>query len=400
VLFAIVGVIAPFLLSTKQQEVMLPDWTKLKLVGVTYGTNSFLHGNVLERLLFNRVRATQVSVGPLKLKRPISVSAPSGYPGTETDCLNIFFETTPSIAITDALRNAWAQDYRLIAVGESGFYESNPRPWSGARLFCLRLNSYPRTESQFTLKVLKRSDTNWNVFASFRVHNPNVEVPEKWSEQPLPITNEVDGVRIVLGGASMTDPFARTWNTGLWFKFLEVDSSLGSFRFRGGFDSLTDASGNFSDVFGHPYETNGWTLFRGHYSLDTNHLWRLNGHVFSDKRFPKDGFIEFDQIPGTGEEVAATNGLVVLASLQGSSLRLRFEGAGANRSIKVLSAQDEHDHPVSVGHLDGSPERGWTAGLSAGGLASAHPKTLRVTAEIQRVYPVDFVFRPNKPLPH
>jgi hypothetical protein len=277
----------------------------------------------LEKVIFRFYKGGPIRIGEFVLKKPRQVEVPVRYDPmavfSRPAALNLFFETEPRWKPEAERNNFWRMNFRLLAVNDAGeTFENTPQPVEGTALFCLGLNSYPRADTNFSVRLLRRVPDDgkgglWQTIASFRVTNPNPQKPEHWVARPLPITNELNGIRAVLGGVTISDASSATnnppYNVRLWMKFLEEDGSQAYFRFRSG-AKITDSLGNDSDVFWRPYTnaTNDWITFRAAYELGTNRVWRLKGRIRRYRRdisaptnTVDDGEVEFFFRPGEAE---------------------------------------------------------------------------------------------------
>lgn len=404
---ASVGVLVLFAVWQKPHSFVLPDGTRFKLAGVSYGTNQFIYGNALEKILFKLVPGNRIKLGSVIFNRPRGLGVPATNPGSYDSSLNLFFETDPKFNLNS--RHLWAQNFRLLAVSDAGeTFETAALPIEGAALFCLALDSYPRDEKEFTVKLLRRRNSfdppPWQTVADFRVENPNVQKPQAWMPQSFPITNRLEGgVQAVLGGVSIFDASALKdnppFNVLLWFKFYEADGTPASFRFRGSFDSLADVFGSSTGVFGHPYRTNDWTIFRGKYELGTNQVWRLKGEVYRHGKFPPSEVLIFTNIPGTGEAVQSADGGIATARILENklmiSLKPELENSELKTEVRILRAADEQGEILLREEIGGTftevGERGRNVALPR------TPKFLQVTAAILRMHEVEYYFRPGAP---
>src|SRR4051812_11340695 len=71
-----------FAYSAMSKRVTFPDGATLEVVGVTLGTNAFLQGNPLEKILGNRISPKGFSFAGLKFERPQPFSSPRDAPMT------------------------------------------------------------------------------------------------------------------------------------------------------------------------------------------------------------------------------------------------------------------------------------------------------------------------------
>ena len=279
-LFASIAIIAGILAAvavSRRGPAFEVEGTKFRLAGVTFGTNRFAYGSVLEKVIFKFYNGGPIRIGEFVLEKPRQVGVSVQYDPMamiRPAAVNLFFETDPPWKPEAEPANFWRTNFRLLAVNDAGeMFESSPQRVEETGLLCLGLNSYPRGDTNFSVRLLRRvpmadavpladavpaadgKSGPWQPIASFRVTNPNPQKLEPWVARPLPITNELNGIRTVLGGVTISDASSATNNppNNVWLrlKFLEPDGSLAYFRFRRA-AKITDSLGNDSHVFGHP----------------------------------------------------------------------------------------------------------------------------------------------------
>ena len=141
-------------------------------------------------------------------------------------------------------RNGGAFWGRVSAIESGGYVHANsPGSCSSSmgnrgKLLSLSLRSYPRRQSQFPVVVF---DDEQEELARFMVRNPGKTTFPEWEAENLPITNVVNGTRLVLNG------FKRFKNNygGFWRPQVRIESLDGApspLRLR--YHQFMDATGN------------------------------------------------------------------------------------------------------------------------------------------------------------
>lgn len=188
----------------------LPDGSTLTLVGVTYGTNAFLRGSVLERLLGDHLPAKGINVLGRKIQRPHK--QPAHFRPEESAPITAWFELTG--------RRNWGESlfsdigrWRVFARSSTNReFENYPgRPMSittNAILLALPIEAFPRTEKEFVLRMsLWIEKGRHTPVVEFRIANPAPIKPRSFRANPLPWTNHLDAVKVVLTGVRPETPW-------------------------------------------------------------------------------------------------------------------------------------------------------------------------------------------------
>lgn len=193
--------------SNRRNTVTLPSGLIVQWLGVTEGTNAYVDGNILQKLLGERIPARGLNLGFTTLARPKSFQPlqetghvawfrlsgknpsppsyePLGYFRT-WDGFKVFF------------RNSGGRE---LEIPHATSYTSS----SSNALFSIPMVAYPRDESKVILRIGTppdgKTEQQW---AEFEFKTPaRVKQLPTWNLQSLPATNHVDGWSVVLRSAS------------------------------------------------------------------------------------------------------------------------------------------------------------------------------------------------------
>ncbi|HVK58984.1 MAG TPA: hypothetical protein VM735_09405 [Candidatus Kapabacteria bacterium] len=211
----LVGAILLFfgLATSRRDRVALPNGITVEFLGVTHGTNDFVIGNFLQRLLGDRIPAKGIDLGFTTLTRPRNIPM---YDNGSRAWVRVSVPEDFSIdrhhwrGFNASFRNESGRELEVpFRLTPSANFKSNA-------VFGIRMEAYPRNEPKVTLRVgtptrdlltsripTPSSDQQKTQWAEFEFKNPEVikELPT-WNVQPLPATNYVEGLPVVLRAAS------------------------------------------------------------------------------------------------------------------------------------------------------------------------------------------------------
>src|SRR5262249_17772125 len=96
-----------------------------------------------------------------------------------------------------------AHPTQIFAMGKSGrCLENEPAKVyltsSREVVLAATLTAFPRDQREIIVRVLRHDGSQWVKAADFRLKNPFVVVPQKWKEQPVPITNRIGSLQVSL----------------------------------------------------------------------------------------------------------------------------------------------------------------------------------------------------------
>ena len=281
-------------------------------------TNVFTHGNWLERNLGNVIPKQGIKLGPLRLQRRTFEPFPveygrglmvefkrltNGAPAQERDrshpprrvrCLIVGGDGSAYPAVFQrflAVLHPSDDDDDLVyhPIRSWGLFESPTPKRSDGEFEYLSAPGFPRGSAwlEFRFETCNTftpltNDLPWEPLASFRIKNPFRARPQPWQVSTTPVTNEIDGLRFVLGDIKIhptslfsDGPMERESTISLavqsngvalanWRVFsLRLEDALGSFRERG-------------PAF---QARNGWLTQRDRLRLDSRQTWKVEADL-------------------------------------------------------------------------------------------------------------------------
>ena len=196
-LFVVLALSVAFILvAAGPQRIQFSPETSLEFLGVTIGTNAFIYGNSLEKILGDRIPAKGLNLGPFKLRRP-------GRYVVDTDGAPL----AARILIRGPREHfgEWfSRDSKVITANSSGRQLENPNPLpslsnSNEMLLTVPLFAFPRDEREVRLRLSpSRNGSAERRWIEFRFPNPFRQPPAEWKPTPLPITNVAGGGQFIL----------------------------------------------------------------------------------------------------------------------------------------------------------------------------------------------------------
>lgn len=198
-------------LSSRRDRVTLPSGLTVQWLGVTEGTTALIDGNIIQKLLGDRIPAKGLNLGFTTLTRPRKFQ-----PHKNTDHIAWFrlIGTNPYPRYR-SMGPGW-EDFEVVFQNSAGRELNAPNPWpytssSSNALFAIPMDAYPRDKSKVTMRIGTPLGRNPNLkteqqWAEFDFKTPNrVTKLPSWTLQFIPATNYVDGFPIVLRSASASE---------------------------------------------------------------------------------------------------------------------------------------------------------------------------------------------------
>lgn len=190
-------------LSNRRDRLTLPDGRTVQWLGLTEGTNAFVDGNLIQKFLGDRIPAKGLNLGFTTLTRPRRFE--SHQATGHTAWFRISGENPPSFGALSPEWHGFKVSFRNS--GGRDLEIPHPMPYTSSTtnaLFSIPMTAYPRDEAEVTLRVGTPPDgkmpSHWAEF-EFKTPGQVTDLP-KWTPQPLPATNHVEGIPIVLRSAS------------------------------------------------------------------------------------------------------------------------------------------------------------------------------------------------------
>lgn len=226
-------------------KLALADGRILQIEAVTFGTNHQVGRKsiLLKRFgpwlppLLRDYLAPKIPPAEIRCEKPglvVWVNAIHAGSGTNVDCQRIRLE--------------FVDEHGDLFGAETSLWSSSDKFWHQGHLFTV----YPRDQSRLRLNV-----TPWatNVTSSIEVRNPQIHPIAQWTGQPLPQTNSVADLQVILkelvvrtnGGPK------KTWQTPALFREPVFEFHQGDAPVQG-WDAprwiAEDPSGNYGKILG------------------------------------------------------------------------------------------------------------------------------------------------------
>jgi hypothetical protein len=322
-----IGGFAFFAYSAMSQRVTFPDGSTLELAGVTVGTNGFIRGNPLEKILGDRISSKGFSLAGIALQRPKHFLPPADAP------LTVWLEWKAEEGEwkdSDFL-DFWHSS-KVVAANRSGrrlenFSTEFADISSSKVLIAVTLYSFPRDQRTVQLQLIPRSSHGKTV--EFEFHNPLRVKSGKWKASEVPSTNYAGGVGMVLLKASADQ-------LEVEFKLMEEGWHMASCRL---FDEEGNGGYSWSKM-----DSLGGSRFRMQFShgLERDRMWSVNTKwvraasfpVSETSIFPDDPRVEVKLTSGK-PRVLLTNGI---GELYLCRLSPNFRGQGL--SIEPVNGKE------------------------------------------------------------
>lgn len=190
-------------LSHRRDRVTFPNGLTVQWLGLTEGTNQFVDGNLIQKLLGDRIPARGLNLGFITLPPPRKFD--SHQATGHVAWFRLSGENPPSYG---AMAPEW-YGFKVSFRNSSGreLEIRDPMYYTSTRtnaLFSIPMTAYPRNEPKVTLRVGTPPDEKLpQYWAEFEFKTPGrATVLPKWKLQSLPATNYVDGIPIILRSAS------------------------------------------------------------------------------------------------------------------------------------------------------------------------------------------------------
>lgn len=414
----------------------LSDGTQPTLSGPKIGrTNTYFHGTFLSRTFAAWIPSKGISLGPVKLVKPLAVTCTS-Y--SDIEILSAQIRISGGTNLGAILRRGTEADgnnitfyrkRRLVLSGDDGFSFINNLPVIGhfpdGDFWHFQAEVFPRASKLLRLRLEERENVDshdWKTCFSLEFPNPKPSVLQKWKPTDASATRvtltevleaQIGGIEIRRGTEFPKD---------IWENTVVIPVRItrgGELLTNWGMSdiTLTDASGNRAGFSGVRILTNGWLEYRGLYTstLLNPHLpWQLKANIAQHYNFPATE-MHFITIP-------AVLGTTVLTNLAGLPVRINFgnvpPGVGVGGSgfvlaypqmmqvelpakppdwrLSSLEVKDDQGKRV-LGYSWGGEGKHllWKYGTTRYGVGGSPPNELHITIAIHPNYPHEFILQPH-----
>lgn len=271
---------------TNIQTQRLQDGSLLVLNRVSFdGTNKFIHGSGLEKLLKNAIPTNGVQLLKFKLTRPTMqrFQAPPGKSQfvAELRVIGSNLVNHPLVA------PAFYREFRCVLRGESGieyaeeFWAGEFRSHSDGYFGYVIANSFPRDSRWLWLRVERRESPDqggpWKFVAEFKIENTQRTTVQPWVAEPVHVTKTVGEMDFILDEITVvTQSYSPRdiWNHVVTTPFQVRSNGMVLTNWGATYVRVEDASGNWSPIL------------QSHRSLDPRFVWKLEADFQPQSGFP------------------------------------------------------------------------------------------------------------------
>jgi hypothetical protein len=332
----------------RQDAVILPDGTKLRLLGVSKGTNAFQEGSFLAKTFAKQIPPGGLSFFGYNLQRPIS-----HFPIMDPEAPLTAWVVHSDLKESPNPFRFYLEGLRTMTRNADGreFRNSPVRPYSTTSpdlvRFAVPLYAFPRNQRSFVLRIFApgKDGAMEEEYADFALINPFRGTKPRWVANPIPNTTEVDELRIVLR---------------------EVQSVPAQVKFQLSSTNWTLAECKIYDQELNSRSMSIWfppekvsSVARFDYGLEPDQIWKIEAKFVRAAGFglPMVGPEDFPENERFNIQVRSGSSLKLTNSVGGEYL-CRFNGKDfsiQNRDgfdwpyVVILGATNENDQRVSFG---------------------------------------------------
>jgi len=356
------------------QTQRLADGSLLMLNRVSFdGTNKFIHGSGLEKLLRNAIPTNGVQLSGFSLTRPTmqKFEAPPGKSQFVAELKVI----GSSLANHPLVKPAFYREFRCVIRGERGieyvqeFWPGKFQSYSDGYFGYVIANNFPRDSRWLWLRIERRKSPDqggpWSVVAKFKVENTVRSKVQPWVAEPVDATKTVAGMDFILDEITVvTQAYSPRdiWNHVVAMPFQVRSNGVALTNWVAAYVQMEDASGNWNPIF------------QSHRSLDPRFVWRLEADFEPQSDFPPESMVTVNL---SGQSTLMTTNILnvpvniswnrsnwihVEMPTNRSDLALKFVCVTDERGNKsVHSSGSWNHHQFSRGHFffqdgnDGTP---------------------------------------------
>lgn len=324
----------------------LPDGSRLTLREISYGTNVPVSGSLPERLLGNRIPAGGINLLGWKLRRPREL--PLGFVGLgAAPPITAWLELSSATHTAQELQSrlhareiiARSRDGRQYANGYQGSSGGMSMILSANTvLWRVPISAFPRTEKEFALQL--RTGNGGEALGAayeFRIPNPSPVTPVALVSRPLPQTNQLGELQVIL------DEVQGTNNTASVGFRLRCPPAL-SHDWRMDECWIEDEEGNRQGM--QSWSSSTEPSLQTSHGLPADKPWRIVATLNKLQDLDKRELIALDF--GVTNQISVTNsgGQEFRCEFDGLNLKVKFHGwAGAthspNLAIRALDPTGE-----------------------------------------------------------
>jgi hypothetical protein len=335
-------------LFTRARPVTYPDGLSIQLLGVSIGTNNFIHGSPVEKLMnkFHLIPPAGLSFAGFTLRQPRALFAMDEDADLAAWILVRGAAVPPVTYYWDGVH--------VVAANRSGrsFENPPPRPFSSSSnevIMSVPFRAFPRDGASFLLRLQPPPVGNlpaWKKdavreWAEFEIPNPKFKKSERWERAALPVTNRAGGMEFVLTGIS-TSPKAQ-----VHFRSSTRDWSIQEAR-------IVDEEGNSSSWNRISYPENEFVV-EFDYGLEANRVWKIETKFIGLRDFPPRVEKEFPAADLSRVEVNSSGPEVPFKDVTGTVYHCRFNGrelsirreAGFDRPYLLLVRATQDGKPIN-----------------------------------------------------
>lgn len=385
--------------SPHPASLTLADGSILRLEGVTYGTNDFVKGTILERVLERWLPPNGFGYSGFKLQHPRRYE---NSRRERDDFMTVWLSASDSKGTS--VRRDWGRNLRVVAFKPGGTeYENSPpnlhrsSQFSREQLLVLDLTAFPRDGGKIGVRLLELNGRfAWTNAGEFFVRSLARGRKTPWNEQTLPATNRSDGwdgvlakLIVATGSASFASV---SINSELHFR-LEREA-VPVRRWKLDNCIVTDPAGNFHRLVEKRSDLDGGKILTSRFALNPADVWRIEVEVLPDLIPPSLEYHSF-RVPADSNEHLFTNelGTVVLARLDRSMLEMGLP-MRSRPNKRLVSAVAKDELSQNAGITRNVDVLGWDYRRTRWEISAA-PKVLDITVGIQQATYFEFHAKPT-----
>src|SRR5439155_8370846 len=272
----------------------LAEGSVLVLNRVSFGgTNEFLHGNGLEKVLKKVIPAKGVQLVGLKLTRP-TLQKFEAAPG-KTQLVAEFKISGSNLVSHHAVKPAFYREFRCLIRGERGiqfaqeFWPGNFQTYSDGYFGYVIANRFPRDSRWLWFRIERRENSDkggpWKSVAEFKIKNTVRSMVQPWVSEPVHPAKTVAGMDFILDEITVvTQSYSPRdiWNHIVTTPFQVRSNGAVLTNWVAAYVRVEDASGNWD--YG----------LASHRALDPRFVWKLEADFEPESDFPPESVATVD----------------------------------------------------------------------------------------------------------
>jgi len=328
---------------SQTQSRQLADGSILILRNVSFtGTEPFLHGSQLERILKNAIPSNGIAVSRFTLSRPKSLSFSLLPAPGKTSLILEFKLAGTNVQSHPLVSNRFYHQFHCLIHGDRGidfaheFWPGRFQKYSDGYFGYVVADTYPRDADWLWLRIeefqTSRAGGSWVPVAEFRIRNKS-RVTGAAPFPSLPVTNlnvgelsfGIDGITVVTQADAQHD----IWNHVVTAQFRVASNGVPLTNWDQPYVRAADASGN-------------WVVnLATHRSLDPRYMWKLDADFEPASDLPAESILRVS-LPKAGTTITRNVGNVPVSIFWDEYfLSASILTNNPNLALRFLSVVDE-----------------------------------------------------------